>query len=78
MARTSDPEHGNGSQFFLVHDEYVPPPGAGAYTVFGRVTEGLDVVRAVGKAGVLGGGEDGRPVKAPRIERVLVREGAAR
>ena len=37
MARTSDPENGNGGQFFLVYgDSTLPDPDG--YTVFGTVT----------------------------------------
>lgn len=38
----------NGSQFFIVYkDTYLPPD----YTIFGKVTDGLDVVEKVAKAG---------------------------
>ena len=38
----------NGSQFFLVHQDSPLPPD---YTVFGRITSGLDVLDAVAAAG---------------------------
>src|SRR6187200_236993 len=34
----------NGSQFFIMHSDYGLPP---SYTIFGRVTEGQDVVDAI-------------------------------
>lgn len=34
----------NGSQFFIMHVDYQLPPN---YTIFGRVTEGQDVVDAI-------------------------------
>lgn len=34
----------NGSQFFIMHKDYPLPP---SYTIFGRVTEGLDVIDAI-------------------------------
>src|SRR5881296_946523 len=34
----------NGSQFFIMHADYPLPP---SYTIFGRVTEGQDVVNAI-------------------------------
>src|SRR3954464_15844931 len=34
----------NGSQFFIMHIDYALPP---SYTIFGRVTEGQDVVNAI-------------------------------
>ncbi|HIV57740.1 MAG TPA: peptidylprolyl isomerase [Candidatus Stackebrandtia faecavium] len=38
----------NGSQFFIVHsDTYLPPQ----YTLFGEVTEGMDIVKRIAKKG---------------------------
>ena len=34
----------NGSQFFIMHADYGLPP---SYSIFGRVTDGLDVVDAI-------------------------------
>ena len=34
----------NGSQFFIMHADYPLPP---SYTIFGRVTDGLDIVDAI-------------------------------
>src|SRR5213594_278864 len=34
----------NGSQFFIMHVDYALPP---SYTIFGRVSEGQDVVNAI-------------------------------
>jgi cyclophilin family peptidyl-prolyl cis-trans isomerase len=34
----------NGSQFFIMHADYPLPP---SYTIFGRVTDGLDVVDVI-------------------------------
>jgi len=57
----------NGSQFFLVYEDTTLPPN---YTIFGTITEGLDVVTKVAEAGVEGGGEDGKPAQPVTIERV--------
>ena len=38
----------NGSQFFLVYKDTTLPPN---YTIFGTITEGLDVVQKVADAG---------------------------
>ena len=59
----------NGSQFFLVYEDTTLPPN---YTVFGTITEGLDVVTKVAEAGVEGGGEDGKPATPVTIERVTI------
>jgi peptidyl-prolyl cis-trans isomerase B (cyclophilin B) len=50
-----------GSQFFIVYEDTTLPP---AYTIWGEVTEGLDVVQQVAAAGVAGGGGDGAPAAA--------------
>jgi len=53
MARTGDDGSSMGSQFFIVYeDSTIPADSAGGYTVFGRVTEGLDLVQQVGEAGI--------------------------
>ena len=62
MARTRDPEKGNGGQFFIVYgDSSLPDPDG--YTVFGTVTYGLDIVDRIAAAGVAPGGspDDGAP-----------------
>ncbi|ACZ30701.1 peptidyl-prolyl cis-trans isomerase cyclophilin type [Xylanimonas cellulosilytica DSM 15894] len=57
MARRPNDGASMGSQFFLVHqDSTIPSDAAGGYTVFGRITSGLDVVQAVADAGVVEGG----------------------
>jgi peptidyl-prolyl cis-trans isomerase A (cyclophilin A) len=50
MARTSDPDSAT-SQFFINHNSNRGLDQApGGYTVFGKVTEGMDVVDAIAKA----------------------------
>ena len=52
MARVGGDGESNGSQFFLVYEESsIPSDAAGGYTVFGRVTEGLDVVQTIAEGG---------------------------
>lgn len=46
------------SQFFIVYQDSTLPP---SYSIWGKVTEGLDVVERVAAAGVVGGGPDGEP-----------------
>lgn len=59
----------NGSQFFLVYADTTLPP---SYTIWGQITTGLDIVKAVAAAGVKGGGADGTPVQTIAIEKVIV------
>lgn len=54
----------NGSQFFLVYKDSPLPPN---YTVWGQMTQGLDVLDRVSSAGVQGGGADGKPVQSVGI-----------
>jgi peptidyl-prolyl cis-trans isomerase B (cyclophilin B) len=42
------------------------------YTIWGTITEGLDIVRAIAKAGVKGGGADGAPNQPIAINRVTL------
>ncbi|MGI5190819.1 protein kinase domain-containing protein [Promicromonospora sp. CA-289599] len=73
MARSTGDADSMGSQFYLVFaDSHVPPDSAGGYTVFGRVTSGLDVLRAVGAEGVQGAAADGPPEVPVTIERVEI------
>jgi peptidyl-prolyl cis-trans isomerase B (cyclophilin B) len=59
----------NGSQFFLVYKDSPLPPN---YTVFGTITQGLDVVSKVAAAGVAGGGGDGAPQDKVTIKTVTI------
>ena len=75
MARTQDPEQGNGGQFFIVYgDSSLPDPDG--YSVFGTVTSGLDIVDKIAAAGVAPGGspDDGAPAAPISILRVAVTE----
>jgi peptidyl-prolyl cis-trans isomerase B (cyclophilin B) len=73
MARVGGDGASMGSQFFVVHeDSTIPSDAAGGYTVFGRVTEGLDVLRTVAEAGVEGGAADGAPAAAVSLQEVVV------
>jgi peptidyl-prolyl cis-trans isomerase B (cyclophilin B) len=54
MARTTDPET-NGGQFFIVYDDsQIPDNGGTGYTIFGKVTEGMDIVDRIAESGVGG------------------------
>jgi len=63
MARRGGDGFSMGSQFFFVYqDSVIPSDGAGGYSVFGRVTSGLDAIAAIAAGGVDGGASDGSPV----------------
>jgi peptidyl-prolyl cis-trans isomerase B (cyclophilin B) len=51
MARSMDPDS-NGGQFFVVYRDTHLPVAGGGYSIFGRVTEGMDIVHTIAKAGV--------------------------
>jgi peptidyl-prolyl cis-trans isomerase B (cyclophilin B) len=59
----------NGSQFFLV---FADTTLGANYTIWGTITQGLDIVKAIAKAGVKGGGADGAPNQSIEIRRVSV------
>ena len=59
----------NGSQFFLV---FADTTLGSNYTIWGSITKGLDIVKAIAKAGVKGGGADGAPNQPIAINRVIV------
>jgi peptidyl-prolyl cis-trans isomerase B (cyclophilin B) len=60
----------NGSQFFIVYENTSMRPD---YTIWGKVTKGLEIVKTVAKEGVIDGTDDGLPKQTIAIERVKVR-----
>lgn len=73
MARTQDP-NSNGGQFFLVYDHTQLPVDGGGYSIFGQVTEGLELVEAVARQGGQGGAPDGAPAQPISILTVDVQD----
>lgn len=63
----------NGSQFFIMHQNYNLPPN---YTIFGQVREGLEVVDAIASAPVRRSrsGEMSAPEETISIESVTIEE----
>lgn len=59
----------NGSQFFLVFADTTLGPN---YTIWGTITQGLEIVKGIAAAGVKGGGADGTPNQTIAITRVTV------
>lgn len=68
MANAGDPQT-NGSQFFLVYDDSVLPPD---YTVFGRVTGGLDILKEIAAKGTADGSTDGAPADKVVLDDLTV------
>lgn len=68
MANTAAPNT-DGSQFFLVYADSTLGPN---YTPFGKIVGGMDVLTAISKAGVKGGGSDGAPAKPVTISSVVI------
>ena len=66
MARSSDPDSA-GSQFFICLSREGCEHLDGQYTAFGRVVEGLDVVKRLGET-PLADARSGTPVEPPIIE----------
>ena len=58
----------NGSQFFIMHVDYPLPP---SYTIFGRVTEGQDVVNAIAATKTVPGD---RPQTEVKMEKVTIED----
>ena len=74
MARTQDP-NSNGSQFFITYKETQLPTAGGGYTIFGKVTKGLDIVDKIAAAkAVAPSPADGAPVSPISILSVSVTE----
>jgi len=58
----------NGSQFFIMHADYPLPPN---YTIFGRVTEGQDVINAIATSDT---DSNDRPRSEVKMEKVTIHE----
>ena len=56
----------NGSQFFIMHADYPLPP---SYTIFGRVTDGLDVVDEIATTQT---DRNDRPASEVKIDSVTI------
>ena len=72
MAMANSGPNTNGSQFFIMHDDYPLPPN---YVIFARVTSGLDVVDAIAETPVTAGpgGEKSQPLTPPILQKVTIR-----
>lgn len=63
----------NGSQFFILHKDYPMPPN---YTIFGRVTSGMEVVDVLAELPTQRGGDGGmsKPVTPPVIRKIRLKK----
>lgn len=63
----------NGSQFFIMHQDYALPKN---YVIFGKVVTGMDVVDAIAEAPVTSNpfGEQSKPIEPVTIEAVSIEE----
>src|SRR5262245_49898328 len=72
MANTGEPNSGS-CQFFIntVHNKYLDwfTPGASKHPVFGRVTQGMDVVQAIERTRTDG---NDRPITPVRMNQVTI------
>lgn len=73
MARVGGNDFSMGSQFFIVYDESrIPSDSVGGYTIFGKLTSGLDVVTAIADRGTATTGADGPPIEPVLMTSVSV------
>jgi peptidyl-prolyl cis-trans isomerase B (cyclophilin B) len=74
MARTQDP-NSNGGQFFITYKDSKLPTEGGGYSIFGKVTKGLDIVTKIAANKAVGASpSDGTPVSPISILSVSVTE----
>jgi cyclophilin family peptidyl-prolyl cis-trans isomerase len=66
LAMANSGPNTNGSQFFIMHQDYQLPPN---YTIFGKVTSGIEVVDKIAE---LPTGPNDRPLTPPVIESVTI------
>ena len=71
MARGESPDT-NGGQFFVVYKDTKLPTNTGGYSIFGKVTSGMDIINAVAKAGTNSSTGDGAPSQPISILKVTV------
>jgi len=64
----------NGSQFFIIHQDYPLPKN---YNIFGMVTDGLDVLDTIATTAVTGPHPASSPVEPQVIETIIIHESEA-
>ena len=74
MARVGNNGYSMGSQFFIVYNNStLPRDSAGGYTVFGKVTTGLEEVIKIAAKGVVDGKSDGKPASPAVLSKLSVK-----
>jgi len=74
MARVGGDGNSMGSQFFIVYqDSRIPSDDVGGYTIFGKITSGLDGLEPVISAGVESGATDGPPALETLLSAIELR-----
>lgn len=71
MARGSSTTS-NGSQFFITYGDSTLPTDTGGYTIFGKVTKGLDILTRIAQGGTSNAKTDGPPAQPISIESITV------
>jgi len=71
LAMANSGPNTNGSQFFILHQDYPLQPN---YTIFGKVTKGIEVVDALAATPTERGsdGNRSRPVTPPVIKKITI------
>ena len=73
MARVGGNDYSMGSQFFIVYeDSTIPSDSVGGYSIFGKVTSGLEAVKAIAEAGTSTGNSDGAPAEPVVMSAISV------
>lgn len=74
MARVGGDASSMGSQFFIVYqDSMIPSDAVGGYTVFGKITGGLEAVQKIAAGGVEGGASDGKPALEAKLGSISLK-----
>ena len=74
MARVGNDGYSMGSQFFIVYNNStLPRDTAGGYTVFGKVTSGLEEIIKIAAKGVVDGASDGKPASPAVLSKLSVK-----
>jgi cyclophilin family peptidyl-prolyl cis-trans isomerase len=71
LAMANSGPNTNGSQFFIMHKDVPLPP---AYTIFGKVTAGLETIDAIANVQTFMPGQIDRPITDVTINKITVQK----